>query len=271
MSILFDLPWGTFDLHTHTTASDGEYPPAQLVAKAKQAGLSTIAITDHDTLAGIEEARHAGEREGIRVIPGVEITTRFLTTSVDVLGYAFDHPLRLHQKLAEYREARRKRAERILEKLDELGMKLSMEEVSAFSADGVIARPHIAKALVRKGYAPDVQTVFDLYLADGQPAFVNKQSLSTEACIHLIRKEGGKAVLAHPGLIRDDRYLADLLNLDWDGIEVWHPAHTSDQIRFFQHLAQERGLTVTGGSDFHNDERRLGCFGKGMISPDAKQ
>ncbi|MDN4595291.1 PHP domain-containing protein [Polycladomyces subterraneus] len=270
MSILFDLPWGTFDLHTHTTASDGEYPPAQLVVKAKQASLSTIAITDHDTLAGIEEAQQSGEHEGIRVIPGVEITTRFLGSSVDVLGYAFDHPSRLHQKLTAYREGRRIRAERILEKLDQLGMKLSMEEVLVYSADGVIARPHIAKALVQKGYAPDVQTVFDLYLADGQPAHIEKQSLSTEAGIHLIHQEGGKAVLAHPGLIRDDRCLADLLKMNWDGIEVWHPAHTSDQARLFYHLAQERGLAVTGGSDFHNDERRLGCFGKDMISPDAK-
>jgi predicted metal-dependent phosphoesterase TrpH len=261
MSILFNLPWGTFDLHTHTTASDGEYPPAQLVEKAKQAGLSTIAITDHDTLAGIDEARQTGEREGIRVIPGVEITTRFLGIGIDVLGYAFDHPSRLHQKLTEYREARQIRAERILEKLGELGMKISMEEVLAFSTNGVIARPHIAKALVRKGYAPDVQTVFDLYLADGQPAHVDKKSLSTEAGIHLVHKEGGKAVLAHPGLIRDDRCLADLLKLNWDGIEVWHPAHTSDQVRLFQQMAQERELAVTGGSDFHNDERRLGCFG----------
>jgi predicted metal-dependent phosphoesterase TrpH len=177
----------------------------------------------------------------------------------------------LHQKLTEYREARRMRAERILEKLDDLGMKLLMEEVLAFSADGVIARPHIAKALVQKGYAPDVQTVFDLYLAEGQPAHIDKQSLSTEAGIVLIHKEGGKAVLAHPGLIRDDRCIADLLKLNWDGIEVWHPAHTSDQVHFFQQMAQESGLAVTGGSDFHNDERQLGCFGKDMISPDTKQ
>lgn len=263
MSILFDLPWGTFDLHTHTTASDGEYSPDKLVTKANQAGLSTIAITDHDTLAGIGEARQAGEREGIRVIPGVEITTHFSEISVDVLGYAFDHPHLLHQTLMEYRKARRQRAERILEKLVGLGMELSMEEVSSCSTDGVITRPHIAKALVRKGYAPDVQTVFDLYLADGQPAHVEKQSLSTNAGIRLIHEAGGKAVLAHPGLIRDNRCVEGLLKLDWDGIEVWHPAHTSDQVRTFQNAARERGLSVTGGSDFHNDERRLGCFGEG--------
>lgn len=253
---------GSFDLHMHTTASDGDYPPEEMVEKAKKAGLDTIAITDHDTLAAVEKAILAGEKLGVRVIPGVELSTKEGKQSVDILGYGLTSSAELEKTLARMREGRENRAARIVEKFTELGMPLTMDDVLKFAGGGVIARPHIAKAVVDKGYVSEVQTVFDEYLADGKPCALPKVVLTPAEGIDLIHKAGGKAVLAHPVHLHDDELVRKLLeDYDFDGIEVWHREQDKDANKRYGELAKSFNLLMTGGSDFHNDQHEIGRFG----------
>lgn len=252
---------GKFDLHTHTTASDGEYSPADLVKKAYQKELKTIAITDHDTLSGIEEAQRTGHELGILVLPGIELTTKYHGKTVDILGFNISPTKELVDLLTFMNEGRNERAYRIINKFSELSMPITMDDIKEFSQGGVIARPHIAKAIVKKGYVSDYQTVFDHYLADGKPCAVNKLIVSPKSAIGLIHKAGGVAVLAHPVLLEDDSMVRELLHFNFDGIEVWHRKQSKEDSERYKQLAKEFNLIMTGGSDFHTDEHRLGDFG----------
>ncbi|MED4172732.1 PHP domain-containing protein [Halalkalibacterium halodurans] len=251
---------GAFDLHIHTTASDGEYSPTAIVKKAKEIGLRTIAITDHDTLDGIEEAVIAGKRHGINVIPAIELTTKYKGTNVDILGYNVKASEKLQAILVQLKKHREGRAMQIIEKFNDIGFTITLDEVKQFSEDGVIARPHIAKAIVKKGYVLDYQTVFDEYLADGKPCAIDKMILTPEEGIKLIHEAGGKAILAHPVYL-EDTLVRELLALDFDGIEVWHRNHDETDQEKYKMLATEFALIKTGGSDFHTDEHSLGQFG----------
>jgi predicted metal-dependent phosphoesterase TrpH len=224
--------------------------------------LKCIAVTDHDTLAGVAEAMEAGKAEGLEVIPGVEITTRWQGRQIDILGYNIQEIDRLHQKLAPWREGRIRRAERILEKLAELGIPITMDDVLRISRDGIIARPHIARAIVVKGYALSVQEVFDCYLGDGKPADVPKSELDLREGIRMIRETGGIAVLAHPVYLKNLIQVEEILSAGLDGIEVWHRKHSRKDAELFLEMARRRRLFVTGGSDFHGDEHRLGRLWK---------
>lgn len=252
---------GAFDLHAHTTASDGVYSPSDLVRKAHALGLQTIAITDHDTLDGITEAQRMGEELGIRVIAGVELSTKYKGKTVDILGYYITRQDELHALLSKMRKFRENRAELIIEKFAEIGMPLTMEDVLEFSQGGIIARPHIAKAVVKKGYVTDYQTVFDEYLADGKPCSVEKLVLSPQEGIDLIHRASGRAVLAHPVYLEDELVVELLENHDFDGIEVWHRNQSAEDNEKYKRLAETYRLIMTGGSDFHHDEHRLGEFG----------
>ncbi|WP_054949711.1 PHP domain-containing protein [Numidum massiliense] len=258
MNIIGGLTLGTFDLHLHSTASDGVYAPSEVVQLAKKARVQTIALTDHDTLAGVDEARRAGRALGVDVVPGVEISTTYNGRNVDILGYNMTRDRELHEALGEFRRFRETRAQQIIEKLAALNMPLTSSEVKAFSGDGVVARPHIAQALVKKGYVTSVQQAFDTYLGDGKPAAVAKKEMTTAEGIRLIREAGGQAVLAHPVYIGDEQLLHRLLRLGFDGIEVWHRNHTPQHTRAFLRLAEMYALFVTGGSDFHHDEHQIG-------------
>lgn len=245
----------------HTTASDGEYRPAELVRKAAEQGIEIIAITDHDTLDGIEEARETGCELGIEVIAGVELSTKFEGKTVDILGYQLTKVDELQERLAKMRYARENRAQLIIDKFAAIQMPITMDDILEFSQGGVIARPHIAKAIVKKGYVSDFQTVFDEYLADGKPCAIDKTVISPEEGIELIHQAGGKAVLAHPVYLEDDAQIERLLNFPFDGIEVWHRNHSVEDIQRFNAMADKYRLIKTGGSDFHNDDHRLGDFG----------
>lgn len=262
MNIADIVKEGSFDLHMHTTASDGDYPPEKMVEKAKNAGLKTIAITDHDTLNGVARAASEGEKLGIKVIPGVELSTKEGKKSVDILGYGLKESAELEKTLARMREGRENRAERIVAKFTEIGMPITMEDVLKFAGGGVIARPHIAKAVVEKGYVSEVQTVFDKYLADGKPCALPKTVLSPAEGIELIHHAGGVAVLAHPVHLHDDELVKKLLDdYDFDGIEVWHREQDEDANERYGAMAESYNLLKTGGSDFHNDQHQLGNFG----------
>lgn len=252
---------GAFDLHIHTTASDGEYSPTDIVKKAKEAGIETIAITDHDTLAGIKEAEIAGSKLGVHIIPAIELSTKYKGKSVDILGYNIKTEAELTKTLRQMRQEREGRANRIIEKFNEIGFAITLDDIKQYSQGGVIARPHIAKAIVKKGYVSDYQTVFDDYLADGKPCAIEKMILSPQEGIALIQKAGGKAVLAHPVYIGDDELVRELITLGFDGIEVWHRSHLKEHREVYKAMAKEYDLLMTGGSDFHHDEHQLGQFG----------
>ncbi len=256
------LECGYFDLHIHTKASDGIYSPAEIVCKAKQEGLKSIAITDHDTLDGVEEAKYEGNKVGLHVISGVELSTKYEGKSIDVLGYGMTNIHNLTAKLSRFQEGRIERALKIIDKFNELSMPITIEDVKQFSKGNVIARPHIAKAIVQKGYISDIQTVFDYYLGNGKLCDVDKEYLSTQESIGLIHKHGGLAVLAHPILINNNQLVRELLrNCIFDGIEVWHSKHNFTDNRKYKKMAKHFDLLMTGGSDFHNDEQKLGHFG----------
>jgi predicted metal-dependent phosphoesterase TrpH len=239
------------DLHAHTTASDGAATPAALVQAAHAAGLTAVAITDHDTVAGVREALAAAASVGLRVVPGVELSAVDASGETHLLGLHLAHLERVEARLAELREMRRTRAERIVQRLNALGVRITMEDVLGQAAGGAIGRPHVARALVANGWAPDLRTAFDRYLGAGRPAFVAKDRLSLADAIGIVHTAGGLAVLAHPGGSASHERLTALAALGLDGVEVRHPSHDDAEIGRILALAERLRLLPSGGSDWH--------------------
>ncbi len=251
------------DLHMHSTASDGAIAPDGVVQAARAAGLSAIALTDHDTIGGLAEARQAGERLGVRVIAGVELSALEGDREVHVLGLHLSRTDELERHLTTFRASRRVRAERIVEMLNRLGVPITIEGVLEEAAGGAVGRPHIARVLVANGWAADFRDAFDRYLGAGRPAFVAKQRVSVSDAIALIHRAGGIAVLAHPGPEGNRRWLESLAALGLDGVEVRHPGHTPDDTARLGALADHLGLVPSGGSDWHGapeGSRAIGCM-----------
>lgn len=250
------------DLHTHTTASDGLLSPAGLVGLAGQRGLSAIAITDHDTVEGVEEAL-AIPSSGLVVVAGVELSCSLGGVDVHMLGYGFDLTARgLRAVLAERADERRSRAAAIVERLGSLGAAMTMDRVEALAGSGTIGRPHIARALVEAGHATDVGDAFERYLGTGRPAYVERPVLRPDRAIGEIHAAGGSAVLAHP--LYSEGYgdfLPGLVECGLDGLEVVYPDHTAETRRSLSILASRYDLIETGGTDFHGD---FGRTGKGL-------
>lgn len=249
---------GRCDLHTHSQASDGMQPPAENVKLAKQRGLSAVALTDHDTVAGVAEAQRAGREYGIDVVAGVEISTRAGGKDIHVLGYYVNtEDEQFLERLRGLREARQERNHLIIAKLQKLGLEISWQEIidglgRPLEPDESIGRPHMADVLVRKGYAADMRDAFNRYLAEGQPGFVSVPRVAPEDACQWIKDAGGAAVIAHPGLYGDDELVRRILvDSRPDGIEVIHSDHGPEEERRYADLAQEFGLIQTGGSDYH--------------------
>lgn len=255
------------DLHAHSTASDGSQPPAAVVAAAHAAGLGAIALTDHDTMAGIDEALDAGRQLGIRVIAGVELSAVQDDREVHLLGLHIDQQAAIDGALRTFRESRYVRAEHIIAKLNALGVPLSLEAVLEAAAGGAIGRPHVARALIAEGWARDSRDAFDRYLGAGRPAYVPKHRLSVADAIALVHRGGGLAVLAHPGGDgrRDvvERYVAWGL----DGLEVRHPGHNAEDTARLGALADFFGLVRSGGSDWHGAAEGARVLGVMQIPP----
>jgi predicted metal-dependent phosphoesterase TrpH len=257
------------DLHTHSTASDGSYAPAEVVRLAKESGLRAIALTDHDTIDGIAEAVAAGDKLGMEVIPGVEISAQFPGGSMHVLGYFIDYTNGLLDKrLAVLKQARLDRNPQIIAKLNALGIPLTMEQVIKVSGGGQVGRPHIARALMEAGYVSAIQEAFDKYLRSGAPAHVNKFRFPPPEAINMIREAGGVPVLSHPftlglgSVYALKNTLVELQGLGLAGVEVYYSEHTQEQEALYLKLARELGLLVTGGSDFHGLNKPEVVFGK---------
>ena len=242
------------ELHCHTRASDGQLTPAALVELAKLREIGVLAITDHDTLAGIPEASEAGRQYAIQIIPGIEVSSLADQGEVHVLGYGVE-PVddETRQRILALREARDGRAKAMVTKLHALGVPASYERIKQIAGDAMVGRPHVAQALVEGKWVANRQAAFDTYLAEGKPAFVPHTGLTPSQAVELIHRARGVAVLAHPGLYvgKLDRLLDDLLAHGLDGIEVYYPLHSAEQTTNYAAFAKAHGLLVTGGSDFH--------------------
>ncbi len=247
------------DLHIHTTYSDGEYTPSEIVRKAAEVGLSVIAVTDHDNILGIDEAIMEGNKAGITVVPGVELSAEDNSSDIHILGYLFNHhDIEFRERLHFFRNERIKRAKTIVEKLKKLGVHISFEEVLAEAGGAAVGRPHIAQVLVKYGYVNDIKEAFENYLGYESPAYVPKFKMTVKEAIDMIKKAGGIPVLAHPGLSVQPDKVVDYVKFGLLGIEVWHPEHDEKTIALYIEIAEKYGLVKTGGSDYHGENRRGG-------------
>jgi predicted metal-dependent phosphoesterase TrpH len=251
------------DLHTHSTASDGTLPPEQVIEAAAACGLRALALTDHDTIGGIPAAREAGERLGIRVITGVELSAFQDGHEVHVLALHLSQLDTLHKRLEDLRASRFSRAEKIVEKLNELGIPITLDEVLLQSNGGAVGRPHIARALIARGVVHDFRDAFMRYLGGNGSAFVPKDKLSIEDAIAIAHDAGALAIWAHPGDGGRREKLEPLVAAGLDGVEIRHPSHSGEDIKRLQALTDFFGLVPSGGSDWHGateGPRRLGMM-----------
>jgi predicted metal-dependent phosphoesterase TrpH len=261
------------DLHLHTTASDGRLTPAQLVARAKAAGLTTISITDHDTVAALAEVTDLARAIGIRVVPGIEITSVDDGRDVHMLGYFFDpQSATLAALLERQRALRVARVREIGERLAALNMPIDVEPVllaAAAKPGSSVGRPQVARELMRVGYVASVQEAFDVWLAAGRPAFVPRTGPSPASVVDAIHEAGGLASMAHPGVTKRDELIPPLIDHGMDAIEVYHTDHTPQAQQGYQGTAERHGILVTGGSDFHGEETRRNTLGAVTLPAEA--
>ncbi len=242
------------DLHLHTLASDGRLPPTELVRLAARQGLTTVAITDHDTTEGLAEAfEAANEFPGLRIIPGIELSADVPGDEVHVLGYFIDPgDPELQAELVRFREGRVDRARTMVENLDRLGIHLEWERVQHFAGDGAVGRPHIALAMVEAGYCQEPKDAFPEYLGRNGLAYVERTKLTPSEAVAMIRRAGGAAVLAHPAYMNDmEAGIANLAGIGLSGMEVHYSKYRDDTIRQLARLARQYGLIPCGGSDYH--------------------
>ena len=256
----------TADLHVHTTASDGTLLPYDVVARAKQAGLQAIAITDHDSVGGLSEAKAAGKNLSLTVFPGIELSTEIDSHEIHILGFCIDHQHQVLLSLLDtLQKSRYTRAQRMVENLVSLGYKIELDAVLQHAGGAAPGRPHVGRALVDQGYISSVKEAFEKLIGYKMPAYVDRYKLSPQEAIEAIHAAGGISAWAHPGLAANDSLLEMFIEYGLDGLEAYHPDHDSEQSSHYVDLARKRGLFVTGGSDFHGGERArdLGCCGLG--------
>lgn len=251
------------DLHVHSTASDGTLSPAAVVEAAHAAGISVLALTDHDTMAGVPEAMAAAARLGIQLIPGVELNTDRTYGEVHILGYLIPPEQEAFQELLAHRRAARvRRGQRMVERLQELGCPITLDQVLRIAQDGSITRPHVARALVEAGCVASMEEAFRRYLYTGGPAYVPHEPFAPVDAVRAVLAAGGVPVLAHPGRMQHREIIPMLVEAGLQGLECYYPEHSPEDTERFLALAAKYDLVVTGGTDFHGPgstaDRRIG-------------
>lgn len=247
----------TIDLHIHSTFSDGSMTPTDLVRYAWRKGLSAIAITDHDAIDGIDEARGAGLRMGVAVVPGIELSVKHCSLTLHLLGYLFDHGQpEFLRALRRLQDGRLERNHKILDTLNRQGIDIQFEELRQLSGQGQSGRPHIAQLLIRKGVVNNMDAAFDKYLGQGGSAYVPRFIYPAAEAIALLHEAGGLAVLAHPQQLEKSgenftEVIAELSRQGLDGLEVYYPTHSRQFRKMLLRLAKMHDLLATGGSDYH--------------------
>ena len=252
------------DLHTHSTCSDGTYTPTELVELAKKIGLSALALTDHDTIDGLEEFQAAGKQNGIETIPGIEFAAlweQHHRPEIHIVGLGFDpsHPL-LQERMKDIRQSRDIRNLKMCEKLSSIGLHITLEEVAANAGGEIITRAHFANVLLQKGYIKKKEDAFSRYISTGLPGYVEREFLSPELCIRTIKEAGGAAVLAHPTLYglepeQLEELCRELIPYGLDGIECQYSTYSPAETKAITALAERMGLLPSGGSDFHGKNK----------------
>lgn len=244
------------DLHSHTTASDGQHAPAELLALAAGAGVSCLSVTDHDTVAGLEAAEAAAKALGLRLVPGIELSAFLHGKELHLLGHFISRQEpRLSSISERLRGERRTRMEQMVAKMRGLGYPVSMDEVLALAQGANLGRPHLARVLVEKRWCLDTKEAFDRFLGDGKPAWVDRYRLPAFEAIALIRGAGGAATLAHPAVSKAERYDIGLLkDAGLAGLEVHHADHPQPIREKMMKIARELDLVPTAGSDFHGEK-----------------
>jgi predicted metal-dependent phosphoesterase TrpH len=267
------------DLHAHTTASDGSLTPTELVALARETGLSALGVTDHDTVGGLPEATEAARAAGLELVPGVELSVDYPHGQFHLLGYFVDFTSQaLLDRLQYLQDYRFRRNEKMVALMQQAGLPITMEDLEREAGGDVIGRPHMALALIRKGVVGTTQEAFDRYLADGKPFHIPKVKLGPAEAIDLLHSAGATTVLAHPkylgvgdpSALRAE--LARLKELGLDGIEVYYSQHTEEETALYAEIARELGFVVSGGSDFHGASKphvKLGVVYQGDAVPDT--
>lgn len=252
------------DLHVHTYYSDGLLSPAEVVAAARTCGLRAVAVADHDTVDGIEEAVEAGENEGVEIVKCIEFSSQYAGRDIHILGYFVDES---QKRLAEYlhlfKDERLRRAQKIVHNLNEMGVQITIEEVRSKAKGDIIGRPHIAEILMERGYVETFQESFYRYIGYGCRAYEEKYRIAPETAIGLINESGGLSFLAHPGPIISNEIIIHLIKSGLDGIEIVHPKLNDKRMARLQSIAHNHGLLVSGGSDCHggrNGSRTMGQF-----------
>jgi predicted metal-dependent phosphoesterase TrpH len=241
------------DLHLHTTVSDGRLPPRELVRRAHANGVRLLAVTDHDNTDGLPVARDEAAALGLELIPGIELSTDLGSLSVHILGYflRWEDPA-FQARLAPMRDDRLWRAQRMVERLGELGCPIAWERVLEIAGEGVVGRPHVAQALLEAGHVGSIVEAFDRYIADHGPAYVERMKLAPADAIAMVHTFGGVTSVAHPYDAPDvDALIAELAAVGLDGIETYYQGYSPERMRHLAALAAEYGLVPTGGSDYH--------------------
>ncbi len=250
------MPGPTADLHLHTRFSDGTDTPARVVDLAHAAGLSAIAITDHDNVEALAVAEPIARRQGIELIPGIEMSASADDTEVHLLGFLFDpaHP-GLTRHLAEQQARRVARVHEMVRRLAHVGARIPAEEVLQLAGEGTVGRPHVARVLLKHGYVSTTAEAFSRYIGPHNPGFVPGSPLPPSQIIRVIREAGGVPVLAHPVYLEQDELIAAFVQDGLAGLEVYHSSHTPDLVRRYEQIAEQLKLLKTGGSDYHGETK----------------
>lgn len=244
------------DLHLHTSASDGVLSPEKVIENALRLDLKAIAITDHDTIDGYTEALYSVDGDILEAVPGVELSGFYKDADIHILGYYIDYENpEFVKKIRKFKEARYERGESMVAKLNDLGINLSMDTVKGIAGKSSLGRPHVADALLKEEFVQTYDEAFARYLGYHAPAYVPKDILTVSEAIDLIHLIRGVAVLAHPGTLRKDEFIPELVEMGLDGIEAYHSQHSKNDVTKYKNMAKKYDVIYTGGSDCHGPRK----------------